>query len=155
MVTEALSLAMRTLLAAAAAAAVLVVFGTARGDDGAGGFDATPALERADMLFAQQRYDEAVAVLEVLVDAAPPDARVHLLLGKSYGRLAEQAPWYRAMILARRCGVELARAVELAPRNREALEALARFYEEAPAVLGGGADKAAAIRQRLEMLDRG
>jgi len=110
-------------------------------------------LARAQALYAQQHYREAVDALEALPEPAPPDARFHLLLGKAYGRLAEHAPWYRAMIYARRCGAELARAVELDPRNRDALAALARFYEEAPALVGGGADKAAPLRERLQALD--
>lgn len=148
MVTEALALAMRALLAAAV---LLTMLAAVRAGDGAGA--TTAVLARAQTLYAHQRYREAVDALEELSDSAPPDARVYLLLGMSYGRLAEHAPWYRALIYARRCGTGLARAVELEPRNREALLALARFYDEAPAVAGGGADKAAAIRQRLEQLE--
>jgi hypothetical protein len=43
--------------------------------------------------------------------------------------------------------------VELDPHNRDALVSLARFYEEAPALVGGGADKAAPLRARLQALD--
>lgn len=151
MVTEALALAMRVLLGVG-----MLLATTAPMHAGAGAGDAVAnaqVLERAQMLYEQQHYREAVDALEALAESAPPDARVHLLLGKAYGRLAEQAPWYRAVSHARRCGAELARAVELAPRNRDALEALVRFYEEAPALVGGGADKAAPLRERLQALD--
>jgi tetratricopeptide (TPR) repeat protein len=151
MVTEALALAMRVLLGVGV---LLASVAAMHASEGAGGALATAqALARAQMLYAQQHYREAVDALEALPESAPPDARVHLLLGKAYGRLAEHAPWYRALIHARRTGTELARAVELDPRNRDALAALARFYEEAPALLGGGADKAAPLRERLRALD--
>jgi len=151
MVTEALALAMRVLLGVGV---VLATVTPMHASDGAGGAVASAqVLARAQMLYAQQHYREAIDVLDALPESAPPDARVHLLLGKAYGRLAEHVPWYRALIHARRCGTELERAVELDPRNRDALAALARFYEEAPALVGGGADKAAPLRERLRALD--
>jgi len=149
MVTEAPALFMRALLLAVL---LLAAPGAARAVDGAAG-TAVPALAHAHTLLAQQRYREAVELLEALLDAVPSVADVHLLLGTAYGRLAEREPWYRAIGYARRCGTALARAVELDPRHRDALAALALFYEQAPAFLGGGADKAVAVRQRLTALD--
>lgn len=151
MVTEARALAMRVLRGVVVLLATVAPMhaSTSAGDAVA----IAQALARAHALYAQQHYREAIDALEALAESAPPDARVHLLLGKAHGRLAEQAPWHRAMIHARRCGAELARAVELDPRNRDALAALARFYEEAPALVGGGADKAAPLRERLQALD--
>lgn len=109
-------------------------------------------LEQGQHAFAQGRYEAAVQVLEGVVNRYPESASALLYLGKAYGRLAQSQPWYRAVTLARRCGTALERAVELAPENREALSALARFYEEAPALVGGGADKAVALRERLSRL---
>jgi tetratricopeptide (TPR) repeat protein len=151
MVTEAFALAMRALLGVAMLLATVTPSHASDGADDA--LASAQGLARAQALYAQQRYREAVDALEALAEAAPPDARVHLLLGKAHSRMAERAPWYRAMIHARRCGIELARAVELDPHNRDALVSLARFYEEAPALVGGGADKAAPLRARLQALD--
>lgn len=154
MVTEVHALTMRALLARLLLSALLLgMFGDSRASGGATWASAPVALAHAQVLFDQQRYREVVDALEAWPASMPRDAAAHLLLGKAYGRLAEHAPWYRAMGYARRCGIELERAVALDPRNREALSALARFYEEAPTLLGGGADKATAVRQRLDALD--
>jgi len=113
------------------------------------------ALEQGERLYRAGEYRRTVEVLEPAVQgspASPGSAQGWLLLGKAYGRLAEREPWYRAVVLARRTGRALERAVELDPRHREALAALARFYEQAPAVVGGGAHKARPLRERLRRL---
>jgi hypothetical protein len=106
------------------------------------------------------RYYEAghyQGVLQVLEPAAGDgeagDAERLLLLGKAYGRLAQQAPWYRAVALAARCGEYLERAVAADPDHREALRDLASFLEEAPVLLGGDAERARALRARLARLE--
>lgn len=114
--------------------------------------DGPPALAEAEALYAAGRYRAAVEALERVVDVSPDLAHAHYLMGLTQGRLAQHEPWHRAVIHARRCGQSLARAVELDPAHRSALRALARFYEEAPSLVGGGADKAVAIRARLEAL---
>jgi len=74
-------------------------------------------------------------------------------LGRSYGRRAEAgnpltAPTYAAR--ARQC---FERALELNPRNGEALNDLFDYYLQAPGFLGGGFQKAARLVPRIAALD--
>lgn len=77
-----------------------------------------------------------------------------LWLGRAYGRRAESgnpltAPGYANK--ARKC---FERAVELDPRNGEALNDLFDYYLEAPGFLGGGYDKASSLVDRIGDLDQ-
>ena len=110
------------------------------------------ALASADAAYAAGQYAAAAELLETALTAHPDCARCAHLLGKSYGRQAEQAGWFDAMRLARQACAMFERAVALAPQDRDALEDLMRFYREAPAFLGGGDDKARAIALRLATL---
>ena len=49
---------------------------------------------------------------------------------------------------------EFETAVALDPRNAEALSDLGEYYTEAPAIVGGGKDKAAAVASKLDDVDR-
>ena len=109
----------------------------------------TDEFERGRQAFESSRYAEAVTALEAAVRARPDDAEAHHWLGKAYGRAAEQAPWYQSFSLARKAGRAMERAVEIDPRNTAALKSLLLFYEQAPAVVGGGGRKAAQLRERM------
>ena len=92
--------------------------------------------------FMQGEYKRSVEALEKAVAAEPNEATHALWLGRAYGLRAESAgpftaPGYASK--ARRC---LERAVELDPRNLEALSDLFDYYLEAPGFLGGGVEKA-------------
>lgn len=107
---------------------------------------------------ARQHYDTghfaaAAALLQDAVDTGrcvtPGD---YHLLGKAYGHLAEQAPWYRAFGLARKTLHCFNRAVELDERYLPALQDLRQFHLQAPGIVGGDADQAERLRQRIEAL---
>lgn len=101
--------------------------------------------------YEARRYRQVLALLEPGA-ASSTDAQRLMLIGKSYGYLAEQAPWYRAAPLAVRCREYLERAVMADPDHREAVRSLARFLEQAPAMLGGDPERARALRARLAKL---
>ncbi len=61
-----------------------------------------------------------------------------------YGEKADRSGFLSAAILAGKVHTEFERAVELSPDNWEARTDLAEFYLEAPAIVGGGKDKARA-----------
>lgn len=114
----------------------------------------TPAAAVADLTRAVQayesgRYDTAAALLEQTLAAAPECARCAHLLGKSYGRLAEQAGWLEAIGLARKTWRAFEQAAALAPHDREVIEDLIRYYRAAPAFLGGNSEKAEMLERRL------
>ena len=114
--------------------------------------DADTAYTTAEQAYQSAHYDDAVAQLRALLDTHPECARCAHLLGKSYGRLAEHANWFDALDLARKTRRALERALALAPNDRDVIEDLIRYYNEAPTFLGGGAAKARALEQRLAEL---
>ncbi|MCS7044475.1 MAG: tetratricopeptide repeat protein [Bryobacteraceae bacterium] len=98
-------------------------------------------------------YRKAVEALEKLAEARPNDADVWLWLGRAWGRRAETsnvlvAPSYASK--SRQC---FEKAVQLNPRNAEALNDLFSYYLEAPGFLGGGMEKAEALIERIRALD--
>lgn len=95
-------------------------------------------------------YLRATEVLEAVLIVEPGCARCAHLLGKSYGRLAEQARGLTALGLARKTREALERAVELDPENPQALADLIRYYRTAPGFLGGSDEKARQLEERLQ-----
>jgi tetratricopeptide (TPR) repeat protein len=90
---------------------------------------------------------------EALEKAAGGDSRnssFHLWLGRAYGRRAETSSFLTAPGLASKARRSFERAVELDPRNVEAISDLLEYYLEAPGFLGGGIEKAEALARRIE-----
>lgn len=118
-----------------------------------GGVDTDMALfEQARAHDEAGEHQQAVDLLEGLLASEPQNAVYHYWLGRNYGRLAEQAPWYRAMGLANRTREAFERAVELDGDYVPALEALIRYYREAPGIVGGSEEKADKLQTHLESL---
>lgn len=94
-------------------------------------------------------YERAATLLEAALADAPDCARCAHLLGKSYGRLAEQASWMSAIALAKKTRIALEQAVALAPDDANAVADLIKYYRAAPGFLGGNPAKADALERRL------
>lgn len=116
--------------------------------------------ENADIQFylgrlALQRDDPAKAVvyLEKAVALVPGDSRFHLRLGDAYGRSAQKAGLFSKMGLAAKCRAEYEKAVELDPKSLDARLSLLGFYQQAPAIAGGGLDKAHIQAEEIKKLD--
>ena len=106
------------------------------------------AIERRDTA-------DAVRELERAAELAPASAPIHEALGDAYGRSAEKAGILGSFSLARKCAAEYRRAVSLDPRDLEARERLLEFYYRAPAIVGGGAAKAAGEAAAIEAVEPG
>jgi tetratricopeptide (TPR) repeat protein len=106
---------------------------------------------------AIERRDPASAVreLERAAELAPESAPIHEALGDAYGRSAEKAGAFGSYLLARRCLAEYKRAVFIDPRDVEARERLLEYYYRAPAIVGGGMDKAAGEAAAIETIEPG
>jgi tetratricopeptide (TPR) repeat protein len=74
-------------------------------------------------------------------------------LGRAYGKRAETSNPLFAPGLASKARQAFERAVELDPKNGDALSDLFDFYLEAPGFLGGGHDKALAIAEKTAQFD--
>ena len=83
---------------------------------------------------------------------APTNALYWADLGEAYGKLAGKAGILRQLGLARKCRAALEKAVELEPENLEYRHGLLSYCEKAPAIAGGGRDKA--LAQAAEIAKR-
>src|SRR5207247_6645096 len=74
-------------------------------------------------------------------------------LGRAFGRRADQSSPFTAPAYAAKARQNFEKALELNPRNIEAMNDLFEYYLEAPGFLGGGLDKAALLANRIAALD--
>jgi len=98
-------------------------------------------------------YKSAIESFEKAVGAEPENAGYHNWLGRSYGRRAENSSFITAPRLAARARDAFRKAVDLAPRNLEAVADLFEYYLEAPGFLGGGTDKAVQLAETVRHVD--
>jgi cytochrome c-type biogenesis protein CcmH/NrfG len=101
-----------------------------------------------------ERWDEAVAACHKAVALDGSSSNNHLWYGRALGEKADRVSFIKAYGLAKRVKAEFETAVALDPHNAEALANLAEYYTEAPAIVGGGKDKAAQIASKLDDVDR-
>ena len=98
-------------------------------------------------------YKRAACSFHDALAAGPADSDRYLWLGRAYGRRAEHGSPLTAPAHASKARQNFEKAVELNPRNLEALSDLFEYYLEAPGFLGGGVDKAATLARRIAQLD--
>jgi tetratricopeptide (TPR) repeat protein len=87
-------------------------------------------------------YRKATEVLERAVALDPGSSAANLWLGRAYGRRAETSFPFGAIGLAHKARQSFEKAVQLDPRNLDAVDDLFEFYVDAPAFAGGGVGKA-------------
>lgn len=98
------------------------------------------------------RREESIRLLEPMLKRHPEDARVlGTYAGQCLLRAGELGGGFRALRLARRGAEFMERAVALSPEEIAYREGLVDFYRQAPAIAGGGLDKA---RQHAEAIAR-
>lgn len=102
--------------------------------------------------FELKKFGDAVDVLDSATQVTPKSSEAQLWLGRAYGRLAESNKLL-AFGRARKARAAFERAVQLDPKNRDALDDLFEFYFEAPGIVGGGLDKAEGIAKQIAALD--
>ncbi len=103
--------------------------------------------------FMKNDFKQATAYLEQAVARDADNSDFHLWLGRAYGRRAETSTFLTAPGQASKARHHFERAVELNPKNTEALGDLFEYYLQAPGFLGGGHDKAAALIAKIAALD--
>jgi tetratricopeptide (TPR) repeat protein len=99
------------------------------------------------------QYDSAVSSGEKAVAIDPKNSAYHRWLGEAYGAKADHASMLSAYPLARKTRKEFATAVDLDPRNFDAVQDLIQFDCTAPGIVGGGEDKAQPLIQKLMGMD--
>ncbi len=103
--------------------------------------------------YMQGEYKKATENLEKAVAAEPDNSDYELWLGRAYGRRAETASPFTAPSNANKARQHFEKAVELNPRNMDALSDLFEYYLEAPGFLGGGLDKAVGVAAQMAAID--
>jgi tetratricopeptide (TPR) repeat protein len=80
---------------------------------------------------------------------AAPESEFFDWLGRAYVRRAETSNPLSAPVLAKKAKQALEQAVQLNPKNTEALSDLFDYFLQAPAVLGGGYEKARTVAEKM------
>jgi len=115
--------------------------------------DAESLNQLSRVYYAMEQWDDAVKYGERSVQLNSNDAMYHLWLAREYGRKAGDSSAFAAAGLARKAKTEFERAVQLDPTNIPARVDLAEYYTEAPAIMGGGFDKARAQAAQVQKYD--
>jgi tetratricopeptide (TPR) repeat protein len=100
--------------------------------------------------YAQEMADEAIRECELAAVANPSDSDTQMWLGRAYGLKASKANALSAFSLAKKVRTAFERAVQLNPANVHAMSDLGEYYVAAPAIVGGGLDKAQRLAQQLQ-----
>jgi tetratricopeptide (TPR) repeat protein len=97
----------------------------------------------------QGEYKKAAEALEKATALDPRNAEYALWLARSLGRRAETSSPFTAPGYASKARQYFEKAVQLNPRDLDALSDLFEYYLEAPGLLGGGLDKAQATAEQI------
>ena len=100
-------------------------------------------------------YKKAAESLEQAAADVPGDSSYQHWVGKAYGRRAETSFALTAIGFANKARVAFEKAVQLDPKNVEAVSDLFEFYLQAPGFLGGGFDKASRLAGEIAKRDPG
>jgi tetratricopeptide (TPR) repeat protein len=109
---------------------------------------------RCRVFFTLEQWDAAESECQQAVNLDQHDSDFHMWLGRALGEKADHAWFGSAFSLAKRARMEFEEAVRLNAQNAAALADLGEFYYEAPAVVGGGAEKADEVAIQLDRVDQ-
>jgi tetratricopeptide (TPR) repeat protein len=98
-------------------------------------------------------FNKATAYLKKAVAAAPENSDYVDWLGRAHGKRAEISNPLSAIVLAKKAKEKFERAVQLNPKNADALSDLFDYYLQAPAVLGGGYSKAEDVAEKMSAVN--
>ncbi len=101
-------------------------------------------------LYAEEQADAAIQACEAAVRLMPRSSAAEDWLGRAYGMAAKAAGPVSGLSLALKVRAALAAAVRLDPEDGPAVNDLSEYYVDAPALMGGGLDKAMALAERVQ-----
>ncbi len=110
-------------------------------------------LLRGRNYFMKNDFKQAATLFERAVTLESSNSDAFLWLGRAYGRRAETSSFLTAPGHASKARQNFERAVQLNPKNGEALGDLFEYYLQAPGFLGGGHDRAASLIDKMAALD--
>ncbi len=117
--------------------------------------DVHATVQQSVLAWAFFHFDEAIGIAEKAVGMAPNSGETHTALTNALGAklINSNAGTFEKMSLARRFRKEADLSIQLDPTSIDALEDAARFYEEAPGMVGGDKGKAQQLAERVDKLD--
>ncbi|WP_263382935.1 tetratricopeptide repeat protein [Granulicella arctica] len=117
--------------------------------------DVHAIIQSSILSWAFFHFDEAITKAEKAVALADRSADAHTQLTNALGAklVSSSAGTFEKMSLARRFRKEADLSLELDPKSFDAIEDSARFYWNAPSVVGGDRSKAQQLADRLTHLD--
>ena len=115
--------------------------------------NADAAYHLGQLALMRDEQEEAVKWLEKATTLAPQSAPYFKALGDAYGLSAQKAGLFSKLGFARKCLAAYEKGVALDPQSVSARNALFTFYRQAPAIIGGGMDKARVQAQEIQKLD--
>lgn len=120
---------------------------------GSASTDVAALSQLARVRIEQERHDEAIALAERAVAAAPTDAEAHAALASACGDKASAAGGLSALGLAKRFKRSAEEALRLDPTRADVMQWLLEFHQRAPGIAGGDKKQIPALEQRLRAAD--
>jgi tetratricopeptide (TPR) repeat protein len=115
--------------------------------------NAEAAYHLGQLALMRNEQEEAVKWLERATTLAPRSSPYFRALGDAYGLSTQKAGLFSKPGFARKCLAAYEKGVALDPQSVNARYALFNFYRSAPAIVGGGVDKARTQAQEIQKLD--
>lgn len=103
--------------------------------------------------FMLDDFKKATDYFQKAIAEQPANSDYMDWLGRAYGKRASSSNPFTAPALAGKARDSFERAVQLNPKNTDALSDLFDYYLDAPGFLGGGLEKAAEVARRISALD--
>jgi tetratricopeptide (TPR) repeat protein len=104
--------------------------------------------------YALEQWNAAADACARAVKLDGKNSNYHMWYGRALGGRANSASFLSAFSLGKQVHEQFETAVELDPRNAEALSDLGSFDVDAPSIVGGGLDKAEQVASQLEKIDQ-
>ncbi|MGP8254040.1 MAG: hypothetical protein ACLQHF_18585 [Terracidiphilus sp.] len=100
------------------------------------------------------QWSAAASACRRAVELDGQNSNYHMWYGRALGGRASSASFLSAFSLGKQVHEQFETAVQIDPRNAEALSDLGSFDVDAPGIVGGGLDKAGEVAAQLEMVDK-
>jgi tetratricopeptide (TPR) repeat protein len=103
--------------------------------------------------FGQEKLDDAIDFFEEAIETNDKVADYHYWYGNALGSAIQDANMFKQGIMAPKIRAAFEKTIELDPTNLGAYQGLISYYAQAPAIVGGGMDKAYATADKMKKIN--
>jgi tetratricopeptide (TPR) repeat protein len=107
----------------------------------------------AEVKMSFKDFDGALPLAQHAVDLDGKNSDYHLKLGQVFGEMAARASIFSAGSLAVKFRKEVEIAIEIDPKNLDALDSMMQFKFQAPGLMGGSKDEARSLAEKITLLN--